>query len=113
MLARTVGPSLARTFTEAMKIGIAPALHADPRKSFWGGKVNEGWSYKQKNMLWCNQQHWDPNFEDSDKLDERHIAREAMQCLIAPKGNEKMPETEHMREKVTQAPEKAKRIQRL
>ena len=79
--------------SEAMLIGIAPAMCADPRRTARGSEPDACWGKATKKSVGCDEHElYRPEVEEViEKMEPGQKAREVMQALVAPQGDEKGP----------------------
>jgi hypothetical protein len=96
--AKELDPELAEAdpedFTPAMRHGVACAMHADPRKTYWGYECKEEWHYKKKWMYGCireakvRKEVMEVMKDVGEEGIEEVAAREIMEALMTEKGDE-------------------------
>ena len=80
------------TLPRALLYGIAPAMAADYRKTFWGSDSDQRWSKKTKKLFGEMKKPVDDKLKDIfEKIGGEATARELVQCYTGAENKEQLP----------------------
>ena len=80
------------TLPKALLYGIAPAMAADYRETFWGGECEQRWSQKTKRLFAVMEKPVEDKLKDIfKKIGREATARVLVQCYTGAEDHEQLP----------------------